>query len=293
GVQAAKKAIETLLAEDLEDKVLVLPDGADPDEFIRLRGAGEYPRHRGDAQHHIQFVIDQAVRDSNLHRVAGKAEAVEEVLPYDRAVRSQLQKREYYDIAMDALRITDQALKRELWRSTRSVTDSTSASQKVLGRSATKPTVAEERLLELMFADDDIRQAVLPRLSHEDFWELPTARIFQALLEVERASETIDFENMSRRLEGDAVATAMLPMLLIGDSSASGSEERSVRVTVAERCLETLRLMRVDRRIDELKSEQAAAERNGDRDDLERLVIEQIELARQRGALLPQAELVQ
>src|SRR5215468_2469979 len=108
GVQAAKRAIETLLAEDLEVKVLVLPDGADPDEFVRLRGAGEYQRHRGDAQPHIQFVIDQAVRDRNLHRPAEKAEAVEEVLPYVRAVRSQLQKREYFDIAMDALRITDQ-----------------------------------------------------------------------------------------------------------------------------------------------------------------------------------------
>ncbi len=38
GVQAAKRAIETLLAEDLEVKVLVLPDNADPDEFIRQFG---------------------------------------------------------------------------------------------------------------------------------------------------------------------------------------------------------------------------------------------------------------
>ena len=38
GVQAAKRAIETLLAEDLEVKVLVLPDNADPDEFIREQG---------------------------------------------------------------------------------------------------------------------------------------------------------------------------------------------------------------------------------------------------------------
>jgi len=30
GVQAAKKAIEILLAEDLEVKILVLPEGADP-----------------------------------------------------------------------------------------------------------------------------------------------------------------------------------------------------------------------------------------------------------------------
>src|SRR5256714_1843770 len=62
GVQAAKKAIEILLAEDLEVKILVLPDKADPAEFIRKFGLIEYQRQRGEAQPHIQFVIDHAAR---------------------------------------------------------------------------------------------------------------------------------------------------------------------------------------------------------------------------------------
>src|ERR687895_647477 len=105
GVQAAKRAIETLLAEDLEVKVLVLPDNADPDDFIRKYGVTEYQQRRGKAQPHIQFVIDQAVRDRNLHNPADKAAAVEETLPFVRAVRSRIQRREYFDIAMDALRV--------------------------------------------------------------------------------------------------------------------------------------------------------------------------------------------
>ncbi len=116
GVQAAKKAIEILLAEDLEVKVLVLPDNADPDEFIRRSGATEYQRRRGEAQPHIQFVIDQAVRDRKLHHPAEKEAAIDEVLPFIRAVRSRIQKREYFDIAMDSLRITDASLQRELWQ---------------------------------------------------------------------------------------------------------------------------------------------------------------------------------
>ena len=88
GVQAAKKAIETLLAEDLEVKVLVLPDNADPDEFIRRSGANEYQRRRGEAQPHIQFVIDQAVRDRKLTNPAEKEAAIDEVLPFIRAVRA-------------------------------------------------------------------------------------------------------------------------------------------------------------------------------------------------------------
>ena len=55
GVQAAKRAIETILAEDLEVKVLVLPDNADPDDFIRKYGVTEYQQtpRRGTAPHTI------------------------------------------------------------------------------------------------------------------------------------------------------------------------------------------------------------------------------------------------
>src|SRR5918992_3421880 len=120
GVQAAKKAIEILLSEDVEVKVLVLPDNSDPDEFLRKFGAQEYQRQRGEAQPHIQFVINQAVRDRKLGNPADKEAAIDEVLPYIRAVSSRLQKREYFDIAMDSLRISDGVLRRELWQSIRS-----------------------------------------------------------------------------------------------------------------------------------------------------------------------------
>src|SRR5215212_7213005 len=116
GVQAAKKSIEIFLAEDFEVKVLVLPDNADPDEYVRKFGVTEYQRQRAQAQPHIQFVIESALRDRNLHRPAEKAEAVEEVLPYIRAVNSRIQKREYFDMAMDALGIDRENVNTSTWR---------------------------------------------------------------------------------------------------------------------------------------------------------------------------------
>jgi len=154
---------------------LLPPDGTDPDEFIRKYGLIEYQRQRGEAQPHIQFVIDQAVRNRNLHRPAEKADAVEEVLPYIRAVHSRIQKREYFDIAMDSLRISDAALRRELWHSLRLGPDSTRTEQRIVRRTQVKPTVAEEQLLELLLADGQLRHKLLPRLEVEDYDDLPTA----------------------------------------------------------------------------------------------------------------------
>src|SRR5438876_1218047 len=177
GVQAAKRAIETLLTEDLEVKVLVLPDNADPDDFIRKHGVSEYQRRRGEAQPHIQFVIDQAVRDRNLHSPADKAAAIEETLPFVRAVRSRIQKREYFDIAMDALRVqADQ--RRELWQRIRTgaSTDAATVQELVKRSPASRPTVAEEKLLALVLANEELRKIILPRLEEADYADLATAQ---------------------------------------------------------------------------------------------------------------------
>ncbi|MGH9880024.1 MAG: toprim domain-containing protein, partial [Pyrinomonadaceae bacterium] len=292
GVQAAKRAIEILLTEELDVKVLVLPDNSDPDEFIRKFGAIEYQRRRGEAQPHIQFVIDQAVRDRNLHRPAEKAEAVEEVLPYVRAVRSRIQKREYFDIAMDALRISDVTLRRELWQSVRTgATESTA--QRVMRRSQIRPTVAEERLLKLLFADEEVRRAVLPKVSEEEYDGLPTASLFKLLIETEKEGTGLEFDVLSQKLEGDALATELLPMLLMSEVLVKEKDGFQERLLTAERCVDALRLMKVDRQISELSTKIASAERNGDEELQNRLALEHLKLARLRGALLPRAEAMQ
>jgi DNA primase len=280
GVQAAKKSIEILLAEDLEVKVLVLPDGADPDEFIRKFGVTEYQRRRAQAQPHIQFVIENALRGRNLHRPAEKAEAVEEVLPYIRAVNSRIQKREYFDMAMDGLRVNDPALRRELWQSVRdkAVHRPTSAATLTKRRQA---TAAEQRLLGLLFADENLRRKVLPMLSEEDYEYLPTAPLFKALIELDREGSVIDFDTVNAKTEGDEFIEKMIPMILL-NSSLHGSNEHYV----AEECISTFRLMKIEHRIEELRSELATAERNEDTDKISQLVAEQIELSAQRQSML-------
>jgi DNA primase len=162
GINAAKRAIEVLLPEDFEAKVLVLPDGSDPDEFVRAQGVEEYNKRRGAAVPHIQFVLEQAVAQRNLRNPAQKAEAVEEVLPFVRAVRNPIQKREYFDMMMDALRVEEKGLRRELWK-TVSARDANAPAhdvkKSVVRAESQPPTVAEQRLLELLVHDAELRSA--------------------------------------------------------------------------------------------------------------------------------------
>jgi len=286
GVQAAKRAIETILADDIEVKVLVLPDNADPDDFIRKYGVSEYQRRRGEAQPHIQFVIDQAVRDRNLHSPADKAAAIEETLPFVRAVRSRIQKREYFDIAMDALRVqVDQ--RRELWQRIRSgaSTDAATVQELVKRSPASRPTVAEEKLLALVLANEELRKIMLPRLEEGDYADLATAQIFRALVKLDQEESEISFDSLSEATTDDPKASELLARLMMDEPAESFDDS----LTQADSCLNALHLMKLDRRIEEMASEIAEADRAGDEERRDRLAMEKLELSKRRGSFLHQA----
>jgi DNA primase len=290
GVQAAKKAIEILLAEDLEVKILVLPDGSDPDEFIRKSGVSEYQRQRGEAQPHIQFVIDQAIRDRKLRNPADKEAAIDEVLPYIRAVNSRIQKREYFDIAMDALRISDVTLRRELWHSIRTgIVGGDRIGQGTARTRQIRPMIAERRLLEWLISSEEVRRSILPQLVGEDYEGLATASIFRALIEIENERVDLEFSDINRRIEGDDFSTGFLPELFMSEPDLDENNQAADGHTVAS-CLSELRLEALNRKIREVSSQVNEAERLGDLEERDRLVLEQVELTRRRGSLLPKAE---
>ncbi|MDQ3820250.1 MAG: DNA primase [Acidobacteriota bacterium] len=294
GVKAAKRAIETLLAEDFEIKVLVLPDGADPDEFIRLEGAEAYNERRARALPHIQFVLDEAMRERNLLRPADKAAAVEDALPFVRAVRNPIQKREYFDIAMNTLRVDEPALRQELWQAVRPNAQSSSSSapqdlnvrQKIARATGAHPTVAEQKLLELLVHDEELRRTILPRMEATDYEELPTASIFRALIEIEEEGAAVDFSTLSAKTEGDVVASDLVPLLLMSESQRDEGEAVDDTLATAESCLSTLRLMSADRRINEIGVELSNAERAGDIERIDKLALEQLEWARRRKRII-------
>jgi DNA primase len=288
GVKAAKRAIETLLAEDFETKILVLPDNADPDEFIRTYGVEAYHERRGRALPHIQFVLDEAVRDRNLLRPAEKAAAVEEALPFVRAVRNGIQKREYFDMMMDALRVEEPALRRELWQTikTNVAAAGQNVRQQIVRAASAQPTIAEQRLLELLVHDAELRRTILPRMEAIDYEDLPTASIFRALKELDAEGAPIDFSTLTARTEGDPLAADFVPLLLMSEPERDEGEAVDDTLANAESCLQALRLMTMDRRINELGVEIATAERMGDDERRNKLALEQLEWARRKRQML-------
>jgi hypothetical protein len=188
-------------------------------------------------------------------------------------------------LGIDRENVNTSAWRRELWQTVRDNRNIRPTAVQALTR-RTNATAAEQRLLGLLFADANLRREVLPMLREEDYEDLATAPLFQALLELERDGVEIDFDTLITKTEGDDFAAQMIPMVLMNSSLHSSNEHY-----VAEECVATFRLMKLEQRIEELRRELAIAEREQDSDKVSRLSAEQIQLSSLRqGMLQPQTE---
>ena len=284
GIKAARRAIEVLLPQDFEIKVLVLPDGQDPDDFLRASGAEVYNQMRGNAFPFLQFVMDNAVRRRNLASPRAKAEAIEDVLPVISVLKNPINKRESFDQAMNFLRVEDATLKRDLWKTIKlgANFDSTNIKQSVARATQIRLTIAEQRLLEMIIHDAELRTIILPSLEETDYEMLATASIFRALFELRRANAQISTETLTDLVADDVLAEDILPILMMCEPPREGDEAIDEVLAEAENCVAALRGMAIARRIVEISQELVLAEQISDFALRDRLVGEQIELARMK-----------
>lgn len=284
GIKAARRAIEVLLPEDFEIKVLVLPNGQDPDDFLRANGTEVYNQMRGNAFPFLQFVLDNSVRERNLASPRAKAEAIEDVLPVISALKNSIQKRESFDQTMNFLRVEDATLKRDLWKTVKlgANFDATNIKQSVARATQIRLTIAEQRLLEMILHDAELREIILPQIEETDFEMLATSAIFRALQTLRESKTEFSSDVLSEMVADDVLAEDILPILLMSESPREVGEAIDDCLGEAEKCLAALRGMAIGRRIVELSQELALAEQKGDFEMRDRLVGEQIDLARMK-----------
>ena len=82
GQRADMRAVSIARAAGLRVKVLVVPDGKDPDEFVRRHGTEAYLELVKNAADGIDFQMRQVIAQNNVSNLAGKVEAVSNILPF-------------------------------------------------------------------------------------------------------------------------------------------------------------------------------------------------------------------
>lgn len=287
GIKAARRAIEHLLPQEFDIKVLVLPDGKDPDDFIRENGVDVYNERRGKAASFLRFALESTVTGRNMNNAKQKAEAIEDFLPVISAIRNNIQRRESFDQAMTFFHIEDAGLRRELWTSLKSAgpADTQIITQKFSRAARAKITVAERHLLELLVFDAELRDMILPQLETSDYADLSTGEIFAAFIAIHEAKQAITPETLVEHIGDDETSVDLAHELLSGPPRREKDDPIDKVLHDAENCVFSLRNMAIANRTLEISREASIADQAGNTELATQLTFEQLELEKIRREL--------
>jgi DNA primase len=164
GVAATERSLNLLLEEGFEVRVLELPDGLDPDSFIRKNGVVRYQQLLDRSPGYIDYVTDRAASKADIQSPHGKVAAANSVLPHIARLPNAMLRVEMAARLAHRLQIDDKLLREELRRLARERRPEKEAE---LQAASVQPTLAEKRLLQCFVENPGWAAEFVPRLTGE------------------------------------------------------------------------------------------------------------------------------
>jgi DNA primase len=272
GLAAAQRSLDLFLEEDFRVRVFRLPEGQDPDAFVRSAGAGEYLNRLRQSVSYLDFVLETALKSQgNLGDPKSKIQVLNAVLPYLARIPNAVERSDYVFRFARKLQIEDQQLLAEVKRAAQQ--------KKTRLREAPLASIgamkfAEKRLLQLLLNHSALQPRILPLCSNQDFAGLAAERIFVALLDEATRGAVSTFAGLHRRFAGEA-EQGMLAQLQMEEVPEDLSGD------TAESFLSALRAIRLVSKKREILSKIADAAERKDDEMLNRLIAERVQVDRE------------
>ncbi len=256
GMNATERTIGLLLEEQLRIKVLELPDGLDPDEFVLRHGADAYRELIKRAPRYFHWLADRARGRFDMRSAEGRISAFKFLLPAIQKLHDKLERAATAEdlaayLGVDKGMVLDQLKK-------------TAANREAPKPAAKRPEIpqTERLLLRCLMDSGDARAEVLPRLATARFDEPPVlAGIYRAMA---AAGEPLRYDALESRLEERDRSLLTDVVCADNGSNESTQETQENLLAQARSCLGALERRGLDSRIREVSAEIVEAEKAGD-----------------------------
>jgi DNA primase len=113
GQLAADRGIREAFAAEMNIKVIVLPEGKDPDELIR-RDVEAWKKSVAEAKHVMQYYFDKVFAAYNVEESEGKREAARKILPIIARLPDRIEQDHWLQKLASKLKVSETALRETL-----------------------------------------------------------------------------------------------------------------------------------------------------------------------------------
>lgn len=111
GANAAVRSLELFLEEGISPRVVLLPVGSDPDEFVQRKGAEEFRKRLDAAPFLLDFFVEKTMGAHDLSTPQGKVKVVEAVMPMLNRLSQPIVQDEYIHRLADRLAVKEERIR--------------------------------------------------------------------------------------------------------------------------------------------------------------------------------------
>lgn len=211
GQIAMRRSIELLLAKNLRVRILKLPQGLDPDDFVRQEGGEVYSRLLQAAPYFWQYLLAEAGKNFDLDDPAMKGAAVRDVLESVSKIQDGVERLEVAKAVAEAFKVPETLVLERLKLTARRPDLEPLTRQKVAAASR-KLLEAEKQLIQaLIQKNQSVAEAIQPIRNDEfwrEVWSWPVViRLLDTAGDVEKALSGLEDEQLASEVWAAASET--------------------------------------------------------------------------------------
>ena len=262
GINAVIRAWEGVLKTGLSGKVVVLPEGEDPDSFLRSKGGEAFNSLVKNSRDIGEYVIDRSIEGYNLNTISDRSQALTKVINILEPVLCLIKFADYSSYMVSKLGIKDELLYDAIKYDKKKDITSIPFKEEAL---KSKLDSLETHLVQLMLVSKEMAVKILDNISPDDFEEPLFKKIVSEIASLRKGKE--DFEpNMVLNRLNDEKTTGLISTVLLNDEYLEDIEK------AGSDCIKGMQKRRIQKMLSIIENELKSAQMKGNENILNELL---------------------
>jgi len=211
GRNASNRGGIVLLNGGVKVKVIPLPQGNDPDSFIReKKGDGFFNISKG-SKPFMEYIINKESAESDLKSIDGRVKCINAVIPFLSLMNNSVEKSMYISSLAEKTGVSEKAIMDEM--SKNKVKDKAKVKEVLTSTSTSSSNKAERILVQLMLLDNKNIEKIKKHISVDDFKDNDMAKISSLLFTLSESNDNIAISHIMDKLSEDKLKKLISEMV--------------------------------------------------------------------------------
>ena len=211
GRNASNRGGIVLLNGGVKVKVIPLPQGNDPDSFIReKKGDGFFNISKG-SKPFMEYIINKEATESDLKSIDGRVKCINAVIPFLSLMNNSVEKSMYISSLAEKTGVSEKAIMDEM--SKNKVKDKAKVKEVLTSTSSSSSNKAERILVQLMLLDNKNIEKIKKHISVDDFKDNDMAKISSLLFTLSESNDNIAISHIMDKLSEDKLKKLISEMV--------------------------------------------------------------------------------